>query len=200
MVNPEYGLFMETNDRELDPNPESRAVLGPEHLLQFYFFGVIIGRAIYGEILLDSVFSKIMLRRMLGKNNFFNHLGIYDVELYEQLKKVRNYTGDASDFGLTFSTYDKTLKTEIELIKGGSEIPVTNENKIRYVHYLTHFYLNHKTKDQTKAFLAGLSEIISLPLLQIFTPKELQLLISGEDQEINLTDLENHTNYTVTFS
>ena len=197
MLDPAYGLFIETKDRELDPNPESRLIVGAEHLVQFYFFGVIIGRAIYEEILVDSVFSKIMLRRMLGKPNFFNHLGMYDTALFDQLKKVKNYPGDVEELCLTFSINDKLSNKEIELVRGGSDMAVTNSNKIRYIYYLTHYYLNVKTKEHTKAFLSGLNEIISLPLLQIFTPRELQVLISGEDQEINLTDLENHTKYAV---
>lgn len=199
MLDPAYSLFIEMKDRELDPNPESRLIFGPEHLDNFYVAGVIIGRAIYEEILLDSVFSKIMLRRMLGKPNFFNHLALYDTELYEQLKKVKNYTGDVRDFGLTFSTNTKN-EEEIELMKGGSNVPVTNENKIRYIYYLTHYYLNAKTREQSKAFLTGMSEIIPLSILQMFTTQELQIIISGVDAEINISDLSQHTQYSGGFS
>lgn len=195
MLNPEYGLFIEMKDRELDPNPESKAIFGAEHLLNFYVAGIMIGRAIYEEILIDSVFSKIMLRRMLGKPNFFNHLALYDSELFDQLKKVKYYTGDAADFGLTFSTNTKNSDEEIELMKGGSNIPVTNENKIRYIYYLTHYYLNAKTRDQSKSFLSGMSEIIPLSILQMFTTHELQIIISGVDSEINISDLIQHTKY-----
>lgn len=200
MLNPEYGLFIEMKDRELDPNPQSKEVLGPEHLLSFYVIGVIVGRAIYEEILLDTVFSKIMLRRMLNKPNFLNHLALFDFELYEQLLKVKYYTGNVADFGLTFSTNVSGSDREVELMRGGSQVPVTNENKIRYIYYLTHYYLNARTREQTKAFLTGMSEIIPLPILQIFTTKELQTMISGEDAEINISDLEDNCKYSGGFN
>lgn len=196
MLNPEYGLFIEMKDRELDPNPESKAVLGVEHLLTYYVVGVIVGRAIYEEILLDSVFSKIMLRRMLNKPNFFNHLSLFDADLYQQLLKVKYHTGNIEEFGLSFSTNVSGSDKEVELMRGGSQVPVTNENKIRYIYYLTHYYLNARTREQTKAFLTGMSEIIPLPILQIFTTKELQTMISGEDAEINISDLEDNCKYS----
>jgi uncharacterized protein YciU (UPF0263 family) len=74
ILNPAYGLFVETQDRELDPNVQSHLHVGANHLDLYYFVGVIVGRAIYDEILIDNVFSKILLRRMLGKQNFFNDL------------------------------------------------------------------------------------------------------------------------------
>lgn len=196
MIDPAYGLFIEMKDRELDPNPESKAIFGPDHLFNYYVAGVVIGRAIYEEILIDSVFSKIMLRRMLGKPNFFNHLALYDTELFEQLRKVKNYPGDAADLGLTFSTNTKNSDEEIELMKGGSNVPVTNDNKIRYIYYLTHYYLNAKTREQSKAFLEGMSDIIPLSILQMFTTQELQIIISGVDAEINISDWAAHTNYS----
>lgn len=195
-----YGLFKESKDRELDPNPDSKEALGPEHIECYYLAGVVIGRALYEEILLDSVFSKILLRRMLGKPNFFNHLNLFDPELFEQLKKVKNYQGDVADFSLTFSTNVKGTDQEIELVKNGSEIPVTNENKIKYVYYLTYYYLNVRTKDQSKAFLKGMSELIPLTILQMFTPSELQVLISGEQAEISIEDLAKNTEYQVSAS
>ena len=83
ILNPEYGLFVETQDRELDPNVESALHVGNHHLGLFYFVGVIVGRAIYDEILIDNVFSKILLRRMLGKMNFFNQMRLYDLDMYK---------------------------------------------------------------------------------------------------------------------
>lgn len=197
ILNPAYGLFVETQDRELDPNVQSLTHIGPNHLDLFYFVGVIVGRAIYDEILIDNVFSKILLRRMLGKQNFFNDLRIYDVEMYKQLLNVKTYKGDVTDLCLSFSTTDKATGKEIELVRGGKELPVTDENKIRYIYYLSRFILNVQNKKQTDAFLNGMSEIIPLTMLKIFSANELQVIISGESAELNIEDLSKNTNYTV---
>jgi ubiquitin-protein ligase E3 C len=41
----------------------------------------------------------------------------------------------------------------------------------------------------------GLSDVINLDWLRMFSYRELQTLISGADHEINIDDLEQHTNY-----
>lgn len=188
---------METQDRELDPNANSKLLFGEEHLVMFYLAGILIGRAVYDDILLDCVFSKILLRRMLSKRNLFQELRLKDVELYKHLITVRDYKGDARDLMMTFAVTDMYSKKEIELIKDGSNIPVTNENKIKYIYYYSYYILNVQNKEQTSAFLQGISDIIPLSLLKLFTPQELQIIISGATAEINLYDLRENTIYKV---
>ena len=74
---------------------------------------------------------------------------------------------------------------------------MTDENKIRYIYYLSRFILNIQNKKQTDAFLSGMSEVIPLTMLKIFSANELQVIISGESAELNIDDLSRNTNYTV---
>lgn len=197
ILNPDYGLFKEIQDRELEPNVESSKLVGPEYLTYFYFVGVIVGRAIFDEILIDHVFSKILLRRILSKPNFYSQLRLYDKEIFESLEKIKNYEGNIEDLGLSFVTTDKSSGRDVELIKNGSNVEVTNENKIRYIYYLSHYILNVQNKKQTLAFLTGLEEIVPKYLLKLFTAEELQTIISGQSAEINIDDLRLHTKYEV---
>ena len=72
---------------------------------------------------------------------------------------------------------------EHELIPGGSNIPVTNNNKLRYVLLASWFHLARQLDRQAAAFAAGLSEIIPLARLRIFSPSEINLLVSGEQRK-----------------
>jgi E3 ubiquitin-protein ligase HUWE1 len=67
----------------------------------------------------------------------------------------------------------------VDLIPGGKNIPVTNENKMDYVEKLTFYKLYTSIREQVDAFLEGFYELIPKELVSIFNFKELELLISG---------------------
>lgn len=46
-----------------------------------------------------------------------------------------------------------------------------------------------------KQFTAGLNEVIDTDILNMFFPDEVQLLISGGLNEIDINDLRQHTSY-----
>ena len=45
-------------------------------------------------------------------------------------------------------------------------------------------------------YRAGLSDVIGLDWLRMFSSRELSTLISGAEHEISVTDLQQHTNYS----
>lgn len=48
---------------------------------------------------------------------------------------------------------------------------------------------------QSKAFIAGMTDVISLDWFRLFDAEELQVLISGADADIDVEDLRNNTKY-----
>lgn len=83
----------------------------------------------------------------------------------------------------------------MELIPGGSNIPVTNENRIRYVYLVANYRLNVQISKQCKAFFRGLSIIIDVKWLRMFNQHELQVLLGGASVPIDIDDLRKHTVY-----
>lgn len=69
--------------------------------------------------------------------------------------------------------------TDCELIPGGRNIRVTEENKHVYVDRVVEHQLTTAIRPQIDAFMEGLNELISQDLISIFNDKELELLISG---------------------
>lgn len=57
---------------------------------------------------------------------------------------MQHYEGDVVDLGLFFSVENNELgeMAETELIPGGRDIPVTNENKIKYIYLVANHRLN----------------------------------------------------------
>jgi ubiquitin-protein ligase E3 C len=96
-----------------------------------------------------------------------------DYELYKQLNFIRNYSdGPVEDMGLFFTTVDENPLTgtteDIELVPGGSELAVTDQNKFRYIYMVADYKLNRRIKRQSDAFISGFHECISLNWLHIF--------------------------------
>ena len=109
--------------------------------------------------------------------------------------KFKYYDGDFEDLGLTMSVSDDRFGKveEIELIPGGSSIPVTNENKILYIVSKANYMPNFRLLDINQAFVRGMRRIISQDYFSYFFPNEIQLLISGGLNVIDTEDLRQNT-------
>lgn len=77
----------------------------------------------------------------------------------------------------------------------GRNIPVTNYNRLEYIHLLADFKLNKQIKRQCAAFRQGLDSVVPLLWLKLFNHRELQIIIGGDMQEMDINDLKNHTAY-----
>lgn len=92
----------------------------------------------------------------------------------------QHYDGDVSDLDLTFS-YDEDYLGQIvthELRPGGKVVPVTNDNKIVYIHLMAHFKMHTQIKDQTKAFIRGFRSIINPEWLSLFSIPEVSMIVA----------------------
>ena len=102
------------------------------------------------------------------------HYSLFQVESYQFGEKITN-----------------------ELIPNGSNVLVTNQNIISYIHKLANYKLNIEIYKQCIAFLNGFKTIININYIQIFNINELKLLINGySNNKINLIDLKNNINYS----
>lgn len=111
------------------------------------------------------------------------------------------------DFALNFTVTDtvsvpdekgkeKTQTITRELKPGGSNIPVTNQNRLVYISYIARHRLQLQPYLQTNAFLQGLGQIIQPSWLSMFNQGELQRLVGGDAIEIDVNDLRRNTVYS----
>lgn len=71
---------------------------------------------------------------------------------------------------------------------------MTNENKDEYIKLITELRMTSAIKQQINSFLEGFHELIKPELVSMFTPSELELLISGLP-DIDTDDLRQNTEY-----
>ena len=98
-----------------------------------------------------------------------------DKQVYDNLMYTKYYDGDIEDLCLymCYSENSFGAQTTIDLTANGSEILVTQENKMQYITLYANFLLNKKDGSQTKAFVEGLQEVIDPQLLKMFFPDEI---------------------------
>lgn len=103
---------------------------------------------------------------------------------------------DPAELDLRFSV-DEDLFGQMqqrELVPGGADLPVTQENKARYVDLVIQWRFASRVRPQMNAFLEGLNELVPLALLRVFDEHELELLMCGIGQ-IDVRDWRRHTVY-----
>lgn len=88
----------------------------------------------------------------------------------------------------------------VELKPNGRNIPVTNYNRLEYIHKLADLKLNQQIKKQCSAFRQGVQSVVSLLWLNLFDHHELQIIVGGDTQEMDVNDLRTHTEYGGEFS
>lgn len=157
-----------------------------------------------------------MYKHILGKPVDHRDLESIDPEYYKSLVWMLDNDIDGI-IDLTFSAErDEFGVTEtIDLIPNGRNIAVTNENKHEYVRRIAEQRLSIEIKDQMavsglqaskrhpperslilshrfQALLRGLYEVVPKDLLQIFSERELELLISGLP-EVEVEDWQANT-------
>lgn len=115
----------------------------------FKFFGMMVGKAIFDGVLLKCTFSKTFLNRLVRKNNTLDDLKAVDKQVYDNLMYLKYYEGDAEDLCLYMCYTDNNFGADDtkDLIPGGSEIPVTNENKMQYIMMYANYILNKKDSE-----------------------------------------------------
>lgn len=195
MFNPFYGLFEYSahDNYTLQINPHSS--INPEHLNYFKFIGRVVGLAVFHRRFLDAFFIGAFYKMMLDKKVVVEDMEGVDADFYRNLEwMLDNDITDVLD--LTFAVEDDNFgqKQELELKPGGTEIPVTNENKLEYVELVTRWKIETRVQDQFKAFKTGFNELIPEDLVNVFDERELELLIGGIS-EIDVEDWKTHTDY-----
>jgi len=195
IFNPNYALFTSTEDGcTFQPNPNSN--VNPDHLSYFRFVGRIVGKAVADGYLLDSHFTRSLYKHMLGKEPTHHDMEAIDPDYYKNLKTILEYNLGDLCLDLTFSVEDHSFGRNqvVDLIPNGRNVPVTEENKAKYVSLVCQNRMTTAISSQIKAYLDGFYELVSKDLIQIFTPRELELLISGLP-DIDMHDLKKNTDY-----
>ncbi|WOL02398.1 E3 ubiquitin-protein ligase [Canna indica] len=199
---PEFGLFSQTSTSDISLIPNMAARLLENGVEMIEFLGRVVGKALYEGILLEYSFSLVFVQKLLGRYSFLDELSTLDSELYRNLMYVKHFDGDVAELSLDFTVTEDICGKRIvtDLKPGGRNIPVTNENKLQYVHAMADFKLNRQILPFSNAFYRGLIDLISPSWLSLFNANEFNQLLSGGKNDFDVDDLRSNTKYSGGYS
>ncbi|KZO99792.1 HECT-domain-containing protein [Calocera viscosa TUFC12733] len=199
---PERGLWAKNEEQELYPYPQKFA-REARQLKWYKFIGRMLGKALYDNILIETVFAKFFLAKWVGESGGLDSLASLDPYFHRALVALKQWeSDDCLDPDTRFDIVDIDLgqPDTIELIPNGSNIPVTKDNRIRYIELVCKHRLDDQIAEQTQAFLAGMRDLIELKWLKMFDSSELQQLLGGVDKDVDVDDWMRNTSYEGGFS
>lgn len=230
VFNPLNSLFVYVEESRLEwfsiqMNKEnSVSSLSKKNEELYYLFGLVLGLAIFNSNILDLKFPKAFYKKLCDESLTFDDFSEIYPQTASNLMKMLEYNEDdfESLFCLNFETTfidqvatiknnkksndSKTLKPvymTAELCENGSNIPVTQMNKHRYVTLWMDFYLNRSISEPFNKFEAGFKHVFAQCMSsKLFNSEELEKLICGSIQHdsYDFSMLRSVTKYTNGFT
>lgn len=117
-------------------------------VMHYYFIGRMLGKAIYENMLVEIPFASFFLAKVLARHSGsdvdIHNLSSLDPLMYKNLVFLKNYDGDVSELNLDFTVVDNELGANhtTELKPNGAQVPVTQQNRIEYIHLMADYKLN----------------------------------------------------------
>lgn len=153
MLNPYYGLFQYSSSdlQLLEINPNSG--INPDHLSYFRFIGRVLGLAVCHGHYVDGAFIMSLYKILLGRAIGLSDMEQVDGTFYNSLQWMLD--NDITD--VILNTFEDEYEAfgvleTVELIPGGSNIDVTEDNKHEYIKLLVQHRLLRGIEDQVSDY------------------------------------------------
>ena len=197
ILNPDCALFTLSNDGSTF-QPCSNSFVNPDHLNYFTFAGRIMGLALYHKHLITAYFTRSFYKHILGIPVSYKDVESIDPEYSKSLQwlldnRIDNLEGLDITFSVNTDAFGQTQ--EVELKPGGQSIPVTDENKLEYVQLAADLRMTKAIRHQVFAFLKGFYEFVPHSLVSLFDEYELELIMCGIPDDLDLEDWKSNTAY-----
>ncbi|GMF14468.1 unnamed protein product [Phytophthora fragariaefolia] len=195
LVDPDVGLFSCTqrSDQTYFINPQSKRVLGADHLQHFHAAGRLIGRALLEGAVLNFHLCAPLLKMMLGSPITFGDLEYLDAEMYRSLTWLLDNDGaELLELDFTVTQRHGNHTRTVELIPAGRNIQVNDDNKFEFADRKFRFMMFESVAPQLASFLKGFYEAVPQRMLLPFDYEELDYLLCGSDK-IDVSDWKLHT-------
>jgi ubiquitin-protein ligase E3 A len=196
IFNPDYGMFI-TNE-ETGTNWFNSFSF--ENDAQFTLIGIVLGLAIYNNVILPVSFPMVVYRKLMNLKISWRDLRDCNPVIYNSLKSILEYNEPDMEetYAQTFEigyqdVFGSPLKHSLK--KDGEKIIVNQSNKHEFVELYADFLLSQSIEKQFKAFKKGFQMVTDeSPLNLLFRPEEVELLVCGSTN-FDFDELEKSTEY-----
>lgn len=181
---------------------------------QFFLVGVVMGLAIYNSTILDVALPPFAFRKLIASapthgtgasahprpamRYTLEDLAEYRPRLARGLRQLLDFEGDVeSTFCLDFVIDTEKYGTvvQVPLCPGGERVPVTNSNRRDYVDLYTRYVLDVAVTRQFEPFKRGFYTVCGGNALSLFRPEEIELLVRGSDEDLDISSLRAAAQY-----
>lgn len=162
----------------------------------YYFTGRILAKAIFENIPVHCPLCITVLKHLLDLEVNFEDIKYQDLDLYNSLQVVSNSSIENVFIG--YFALEKGYDV-YELVKNGSEISITEENKTQYLDLRFKFETIGSMEPGLSHFKRGFSSVIPIGIISELQPEELDKLLCGKN-EIDIEEWKNYTEYKGEFS
>ena len=202
-----------SNQDKFMPHPGCTSSL---QLSMYAFVGKLMGMACRGSFVLNLDLPAYIWKPLVSQAP--NAQDVYDIDVFCDISTHLNTTSDSNvDEKLSKSSSSSSsarpsgsedepqpasirhfvslnsVGSEVELKQDGKSIPVTCENEAEYRSLLSAYRLG-EVNEQVAAMRKGLSAVVPVQLLTLFTWQELQNMVCGK-REIDINYLKANTKY-----
>jgi len=179
------------------PNPSFSSLSSLEY---FKFVGKLMGLALLTMNPLPFNLSNFVWKPLVGMKLDRRDLEEVDLHCCRSLDTLLDIEkegiteltfSDCISFTFTTNSFDGR---EVELLPGGKNRNVTWENRKEYIQLVEEYKLS-ECDEQVAALIEGISHLIPLSCLILFTPQELQDRICG-NADVDMAILKKNTEYS----
>ncbi|EPZ31116.1 Regulator of chromosome condensation 1 domain-containing protein [Rozella allomycis CSF55] len=165
---------------------------------KFKFAGIIFGLAVFNSCIVEGHFPLAFFKTVLGvtcsTEDYSKLFPTIHKNLNELLLLAENCETDKDpikDLDLTFSITRKKDSSiqNVDLVPGGSFLPVDKFNVKKYVKDYLRFIAEKEISEQIDHFQEGVGSVLCPSVISTFHPLELKLIMMGESCN-SLEDLE----------
>lgn len=166
------------------PNPDH---IGSLALKMFEFTGKLMGMSLRAKLDLPFELPPLIWKKLIGESVSLEDLMGIDVITAELLRAIRTCEDDGitsnSEFEMKYEDKLKFVYTSSggvlrELVPGGRVVQVSFDNRLEYCQLVENARLSEFDR-QVAAMQQGLSEVVPLSAIQLFTSQQVELLVSG---------------------
>ncbi|CAG8366946.1 unnamed protein product [Penicillium salamii] len=203
VFDPHHGLFVYDDDSQY-------CYFNPycfESSEQFFLVGVLLGLAIYNSTILDIDLPPFAFKKLLAsapysggiqttpRSSFkctLEDLAEYRPVLAKGLRGLLEFEGDVADtfcydFVAQVDRYGEVVN--VPLCPNGENRPVTNSNRREFVDMYVGYLLDTAVARQFEPFKRGFFTVCGGNALSLFRPEEIELLIRGSDEPLDVNSL-----------
>ena len=165
----------------------------------YEFFGKLCAKSLIDNVNISEILNRTVLIYLRGDKIILDDMKYYDLDLYNSLIQINeiediNSNDSFKEFKFVWNLKDENGNIkEIELIPGGSNISLSNENKNLFIEKIIYVETLMRCEEQIQRLRKGFLSLFGEEI-KIFKIEEFDFLLSGQ-RTIDLEDWKKNTIY-----